>query len=129
MRTVLLLTAVIAAEIWTLPADAQENRFYKMVGRWVHLSPEPGNTTPTGHQIIITPDGGVFTSTNTIKGAAGRCIDAGANFCIEGMDGAEQRFRCAYDVAFLAGGAAMNFRLVRESQVVPCPMGTYHRAQ
>jgi hypothetical protein len=32
-------------------------------------------------------------------------------------------------VAFLAGGAAMNFRLVRESQVVPCPMGTYHRAQ
>jgi hypothetical protein len=110
-------------------SQAQENRFNRMVGRWVHLSPEPGNTTPTGHQIIIMPDGAVFTSSNTIKGAAGRCIDSGANFCFEGTDGGDQRFRCAYDVAFLSGDEAMNFRLVRESQVVPCPVGMYHRAQ
>jgi hypothetical protein len=123
----LAFTAVVIAA--PVGASAQENRFNRMVGRWVHLSPEPGNTTPTGHQIIVTADGGVFTNTNTIKGAAGRCIDSGANFCIEGVDGADRRFRCAYDVAFLVGGEAMNFRLVRESPIVPCPYGTYHRAQ
>lgn len=127
-RLVVAAISLIAA--FAPQANSQENRFPRMVGRWVHLSPEPGNTTPTGHQIIITPDGGVFTSSNTIKGSAGRCIDAGANFCIEGTDGAEQRFRCAYNIAFLAGegGNILNFRLVRQSPVVPCPEGTYHRA-
>ena len=122
--------AVVAATLIGA-AQAQVNNFPLMVGRWVHLSPEPGNTTPTGHQIIIAQDSSVFTSTNTVKGAIGRCTDAGANFCLEGVDGGERRFRCAYDIAFLASPGsvvtALNFRLVRESQIVPCPHGVFNR--
>jgi hypothetical protein len=130
MPTKFLFGAVITATLIG-SAHAQVNNFPLMVGRWVHLSPEPGNTTPTGHQIIIAQDGSVFTSTNTVKGAMGRCTDAGANFCLEGVDGAERRFRSAYDIAFLAGPGnvvtALNFRLVRESAIVPCPHGVFNR--
>jgi hypothetical protein len=126
MLTKILLGLVTAATLIG-SAHAQVNNFPLMVGRWVHLSPEPGNTTPTGHQIIVAQDGSVFTSTNTVKGAMGRCTDAGANFCLEGVDGAERRFRCAYDIAFLAGNTSLNFRLVRESTIVPCPHGVFNR--
>ncbi len=126
MLTRIFLGTAVAATL-IASAHAQINNFPLMVGRWVHLSPEPGNTTPTGHQIIIAPDGSVFTSSNTVKGAMGRCTDFGANFCLEGVDGAERRFRCAYDIAFLAGNTALNFRLVRESPVVPCPHGVFNR--
>lgn len=108
-------------------ALAQVNNFPRMVGRWVLLSPEPGSTTPAGYQIIITPDGGVFTNSNTMKGAAGRCTLAGANFCFEGVDGSEHRFICPYEVSFLTGNQELNFRLVRESDIVSCPRGTFHR--
>ena len=63
-------------------AHGQVNNFPLMVGRWVHVSPEPGNTTPTGHQIIIAQDGSVFTSTNTVRGAMGRCTDSGRTFAL-----------------------------------------------
>ena len=130
MLSKMLFGAVTAAALIG-SAYAQVNNFPLRVGRWVHLSPEPGNTTPTGHQIIIAQDGSVFTSTNTVKGAMGRCTDAGANFCLEGVDGAERRFRCAYDISFLAGPGnvvtALNFRLVRESATVLCPHGVFNR--
>jgi hypothetical protein len=128
MRSSLFAAAAFSVAICAVTsAVAQVNQFERMVGRWVLLTPEPGTTTPAGHQVIITTDGSVFTSSNTIKGAIGRCTHAGANFCLEGTDGANRRFMCPYQVSFLRGNEALNLRLTRESDVVPCPSGIFNR--
>ena len=50
MPTKFLFGAVITATLIG-SAHAQVNNFPLMVGRWVHLSPEPGNTTPTNRTL------------------------------------------------------------------------------
>jgi hypothetical protein len=117
------------ASVALTAADAQVNRFSLLVGRWVNTSPVPGQTTPSGYQIIIAPDGSVFSSNGSLRGAAGRCIDAGANFCFEGVTDLRETYRCAYDVTFFPGNQQVNFSLLRRTaNDPPCPVGIFNRA-
>lgn len=114
------VVAMGAMGLAIISANAQQNRFPQLVGRWVNLN--------EGFEIRIERDGTVFSQSAQfpLSGAAGRCITAGANFCFEGTTPSGQRYRCAYSIAFLRGGEAVNYRVTQDS-FVGCPNGIFNR--
>jgi hypothetical protein len=112
--------AVVLAVLVGSPAFGQVDRFPELVGRWVNLE--------EGQEIRIERDGAVFAKSSDfpLAGSAGRCAIGGANFCFAGSFEGRDYF-CGYDIAFLDGNRALNYRIIKDS-FRGCPRGVFHRS-
>lgn len=96
------LALIFSLVLFAGAAQAQENVFPRMVGKWREM-----NTATT---VLIEADGTVFAAGSPIYGQVQRTITGGGNFAFE-----NQKAQCAYDIALLMDDTTASWGLRHET--------------